>query len=53
MEVFSIDSKNLPILSSNSDVSSQSSHGILSSQAGRVEPGPDLALVMSRAGRVE
>ena len=44
MEVFSIDSKNLPILSSNSDVSS---HGILSSQAGRVEPGPDLALVMS------
>ena len=37
----------------NSDVSSQSSHGILRSRAGRVEPGPDLALVTSRAGRVE
>ena len=32
---------------------SQSSHGILSSRAGRVEPGPDLALVMSRAGQVK
>ena len=37
----------------NSDVSSQSSHGILRSWAGRVEPGPDLALVTSRAGQVE
>ena len=38
--------------SQNSDASSQSSISISSSRADRVEPGPYLALLSSRAGRV-
>ena len=43
----------LNCVAKNSDMSSQSSPGILGFRAGQVEPGPDLALVTSRAGRVE